>query len=353
MYYEAVKSEFKKILKEENITISDVFLETMLEVCSGICNYTEEDQRVRPQIVFGKNLHKILQVVNSKSIYIMKEDDFQGNHFARIFKSLALFCDNGWYIYINILDDKLEYGVFRMYTDIDGSSFEEFMLTNSNQFTSIRESSIVVIKAENNFMLSINRPEKEKVEISLKFVPTNIMNLDSEYTLMSEDITNVQQIDGANLKEEELQFVRNSMKKILRNLPMIVHGTIVLVVEENFEYPNRFLNGIQLSPKINFYKHFLENRRIGSYAEAEKFYAITGAFYEMLNNDGITVITKNGNVIGYNAFYEGEIPKEIKGGARKRTALGIFKNRELKFVCAVYFQSQDGDIMYMRRSQYE
>ncbi len=349
MYYEAVKSKFEKVFSEENIKISDAFLQTMLEVCSGICNYTEEDQRVRPQIILGRNLHKILQVVNSKSIYIMKEDSLKGDHFARLFKSLALFCDNGWYIYINILADKLEYGVFRMYTEIDGGSFEEFMLTNSKEFTSIRESNILVIKAENNFMLSINRPDKEKVEISLKFVPTDIMNLDSKYTQMSEDIINVQQIDGANLKQEELEFVKNSMKKVLRNLPMIVHGTIVLVVDDNFEYPNRFLNGIQLSPKINFYKHFLENRRIGSYAEAEKFYSVTGAFYEMLNNDGITIITKSGNVIGYNAFYEGEIPKEIKGGARKRTALGIYKNSELKFVDAVYFQSQDGDIMYMRR----
>ena len=51
----------------------------------------------------------------------------------------------------------------------------------------------------------------------------------------------------------------------------------------------------------------------------------------------------------YNVFYEGIIPKDIKGGARKRTALGILMNKELQGIIGVYFQSQDGDIFYQRR----
>jgi hypothetical protein len=73
----------------------------------------------------------------------------------------------------------------------------------------------------------------------------------------------------------------------------------------------------------------------------------------MLNNDGITIITKSGKVIGYNAFYEGEIPKDIKGGARKRTAIGVFKNRNMQKICSVYFQSQNGEIEYLRRIDHE
>lgn len=349
MYYREAEEEFIKILEEEKITYNTNFLHVFLDVLSEICNYTEEDHKIRPKIIFGKNMHNIMQLVNSKSIFLMKEDDFEGTHFLRVFKSLALFCDNGWYIYININSekDKIEYGIFRMYTNIDGIGFKEYIQENLDDFSFIDDSSLITIETLNNFTIAINRPKKEDVIISLKFVNADIKGVD-DYEIMSKDIMSVSNIDGSDISDE-MCFLQRAMLKVLKNLPIMVHGTIILVVEDEFKYPNQFLSGIEINPPIDFYKHFLENKIVSSYADAEKFYAITGAFYEMLNNDGITIITKSGKVIGYNAFYEGEIPKDIKGGARKRTAVGIYGNENIEQLCAVYFQSQDGEIKYRRR----
>ncbi len=117
--------------------------------------------------------------------------------------------------------------------------------------------------------------------------------------------------------------------------------------------PDDYLAGIAIDPPIDYYESFAEHENIESYAEAENVYALTGMFYEMLNTDGITIITDKGRVLYYNVFYKGDIPQHIRGGARKRTALGILNNGALVGIKAVYFQSQDGDIFYRRKADNE
>ncbi|MCI6868075.1 MAG: hypothetical protein MR871_09055 [Lachnospiraceae bacterium] len=346
MYYSSAEAKVKKILEEENIRINDKFHNTLLIAMSEMYNYSEEEQRILPQIIIGTQIEAFFEMVPAKSYFRMFEDTLEGTQFLRYFKSLALFCNNGWYIYVNIKKEKMEYGIFRRYAEINGNNFEEYLHEQADLLEMSSECKILIIKSINNFELCITRPNKEDEIISIKFYEEKSNN-DRIFFNVSKDVISSQPTG------DKLEYAQKCMLKVLRNLPVKVHGTIMLIVDDTFIYPNDFLSGIVLEPSINFYEHFLENRTIGSYAEAEKFYAITGAFYEMLNTDGITIITEQGQVIGYNAFYEGEIPKDIKGGARKRTAEGIFQNEEIKGLVAVYFQSQDGEVDYKKKENRE
>ena len=340
MYYNEASEYFDKVLKSEKIELTVSFKKNLLGVMSEMCGYSEEDHKIRPQIIIGVNIELIFQTISPKSYFIMYKDNLEGEKLARFFKSLALFCDNGWYIVISVNDNYIEYGIFRRYTGIDGETFEDYFKTNYYP----EDCHMIMLNAISNFDIMIVRHDEDDAIISQRFIAPN--SDEKEYyevfKELSKDIVEKCEIDNR-------VFFRNCFLKLLRNLPLRIHGTIMLVVDNDYVVPETVLSGIKIEPTIDFAKVFRENKTIQSYADSENVYSLVGVLYEMLNTDGITIITNKARITHYNMFYQGEIPKDIRGGARKRTALGILENLDLHGVKGVYFQSQDGAVFYKRK----
>lgn len=339
MYYTQAEFEIGRILDEEKIEISIKLKNSILSIMSEMCNYSEEEHKIRPQIILGTELRSYFKTIYSNNYYVMYQDDVDGTNLPRYFKALALFCDNGWYIVINKVGEKIEYGIFRRYTNIDGTRFEDFYEDNFDERSG---SHMIIVKAISSSSISVTRKGKETITISQKFVQDE-ENIDYEkdFLDLATDI-----VEKCN--ESEKVYIKKCLLKLFRNFPLKLHGTIMLVVDEKFEFPENGLAGIVISPQIDFETLFTKYKNIGEYTEAEQVYSLTGALMEMLNTDGITIITNKAKVICYNAFYEGSIPKHIKGGARKRTARGLLNNKDIDNLIGVYFQSQDGEIFYER-----
>lgn len=341
MYFREAAIEFNKILEEEDICLQDSFKTNFLNIMSEMCNYSEEDHKIRPQVILGTNLHLYFDTITPKSYIVMYEDGLSGEQLPRYFKSLALFCDNGWYIVVNVNENNLEYGIFRRYTNIDGERFEDYF-----QGSFIPDGHMVMLKAINNFEIAITRKEKEDQIISQKFVynENKESGYETNFSKLADDIVE-------NCVPVDQPYLKRCLLKVIRNFPLKIHGTILLVVDDSYCLQNQGLSGIEIKPPIDFNNIFLQYKKVEQYSEAENVYSLTGALYEMLNTDGITIISNKGRVLYYNVFYEGKIPKNIKGGARKRTALGILENNELEGIIGIYFQSQDGDIFYKRKKE--
>jgi hypothetical protein len=341
MYYSNAKKTIEKIFKDEQMKFKKPFLDNFLEILSCMCNYSEEDHRIRPKVIVGQNLNSYFETIKPSNYYVMYTDNQNGNELPRLFKSLALFCDNGWYIVINHENKEIEYGIFRRYTEISGERFDSFF---TKSFDGLDNCKMLIVEVAGSFEIEIINSVGKRVIISQRFLEEK-GHIDTEkvYQLMAEDV--VKECDCNN------DQVKNSFLKMFRNLPQIVHGTIILVVKNTYSIPSEKLSGLSIKPPINFGKVFLDHEKINSYSEAESVYALTGALYDMLNTDGITIITDKGEVINYNVFYKGDIPQNIRGGARKRTALGILESSDLNGVIGVYFQSQDGDIFYERKEE--
>ena len=350
MYFKEAADEINKILNGEGINFSYSFKRHLFIILSEMCNYSEEDHRIRPQIILGVNLQTYFETITPKNYLVMYEDELSGENLPRFFKSLALFCDNGWYIVVNVNRDKLEYGIFRRYINIDGERFEDFF---KNSFDKGTDGHMIILKAVNNSDIAVIRCNEPDFLISQRFIETNEakQGYEENYLNLAADV-----VEKCNLKDKD--YIKRCFLKMIRNFPLKIHGTIMLVVDDSFELPDAEsteisehfpLSGIHISPSIDFSDLFLQYKNVGRYSEAENVYSLTGVLYEMLNTDGITIISNKARVLYYNVFYEGEVPKNIKGGARKRTATGILKNQELSGIIGVYFQSQDGDIFYERR----
>lgn len=344
MYFKEAADEFNRILDEENISISDSLKNSLLSIMSEMCSYSEEEHKVRPRIIMGTNIEYYFKTIPSKSYITMCKDDINGTKLSRIFKALALFCDNGWYIVINVCGTYVEYGIFRKYTELNGERFEDYY---KDTYDSANDSKMVIISAINNSDIVISRYDREDFCICQKFVELKHSKyIDDEFNILADDM-----VEKCN--NEDKQFIKNCLLKMFRNFPIKLHGTILLVVDDDFEIDNSILSGIRVSPPVDYYETFMLYRDINNYSEAEYVYSLVGVLYEMLNTDGITIVTNKSRVLYYNTFYEGNIPKEIKGGARKRTAIGILENKDLKDLKGIYFQSQDGDYFYARREENE
>ena len=339
MYYKEASEYFDQILDEEGIKLTERFKKNLLSIMSEMCGYSEEDHKIRPQVILSENIESFIMSIPSKSYLIMFRDTLDGDKLARFFKSLALFCDNGWYIVININGSAVEYGIFRKYSGIDGDRFEDFF---KSEYYS-ESGHMIILNTISNFEIAIVRYGKKDCIISQKFIKTDDDKDNNEdFKELANDIVRT-------CKAGSRDYIRNCFLKLFWNLPLRIHGTIMLVVEDDFKLPEDTLSGIRIEPAIDFESLFETNNRIESYEESENVYSLVGALYEMLNTDGITIITNKARLLYYNVFYEGIIPKNIKGGARKRTALGICQNNNLEGVIGVYFQSQDGAIFYRRK----
>lgn len=339
MYYNMAADMIKELLSREGIRMAESFTNTLLDTLSDFNTYFEEDCPVLPQIIIGLNLEKYFETITPRAFYKMGFDDFDGNNWPRFLKSLALCCNNGWYIVINIAENGVHYGIFRRYTDLDGERFEEYF---RETFKDYFAKGCLIIKAVNATELVVYSSNGEEISISNRYIEN-----EQKYQAFNNNIDEL--IDDIIKACEDKIYLKKCFKKMFRLLPTKIHGTIIVVVNETFDMNCECLAGIEIEPPIDFEVDFCQNKSIERYSEAEAIYSSMGLMYEMLNTDGITIINTKAKILAYNMFYEGIMPKFIKGGARKRTAFGLLENKTIKGIEGIYFQSQDGDTFYKRK----
>ncbi len=83
MYFKEAADKINKILNSEGILFSDSFKRHLLIIMSEMCNYSEEDHRIRPQIILGVNLQTYFETITPKSYLVMYKDQLSGEHLPR------------------------------------------------------------------------------------------------------------------------------------------------------------------------------------------------------------------------------------------------------------------------------
>lgn len=159
-------------------------------------------------------------------------------------------------------------------------------------------------------------------------------------------------LNSYNLPSKREEITRRLYLNFLLEMKREVHGTICIIVDDEFNYLNGRLNGIVLSNPVDMKQTF--SNQIKNYAEAEQFYKTKDLYYRFMNVDGVTILNNKGQLVGYNAFYRSEdTPSEADGGARKRTFMGLVKemNEERTGIIGVFYLSQDGNYDYKRRGE--
>ena len=332
----------KKIFKDNIIKMCPTLEENLFEFLEKICTYEEEEHKIKPLLIIGNDLNRFLSQCPFHYKSTIYTDKIEGKNFNRIIKSMVPLCNNNWYIFIDILKNEVLYGVFINFQSPVSLNFEELFF--DSDITD--QVGLVCIKPyeKNSFIIKSLRTEETIISFSFKSI---IEQVETKLVQMKEDLlTSVNHPDRA--------FIDKALFRILSYMPGKVHGSLCIIVTAKYKYPNDYLNGLSVKPHLDLVDCILSTKKIHSYEDAERYYALTNLFYEFMNIDGITVLDTSGRVIGYNAFYRSsETPTEETGGARKRTFAGLCKEmkKENSNIVGIYYQSQDGNFDYVRGSQ--
>lgn len=343
-------NEILHFFENYDIYLSEELQLQMFDFLKKICSYEEEETKIFPHIIIGHNIEsKEFSKLFPVEIIHMTQESNDKLFFKRL-KPLLPFCNNGWRVYVDVGECKVNFGIVRNFSGIEGLTVDEVLSDTPKE-------DLDIIRQEYNigyFMINpINRNE-------LDLVAMDGENIRINFSLI--------QISQHSSEDQKEMFIRDflsqstddklyrAIKKIVDLFPQKLHGTICLIINEKCNLPNeQLMDGIfldepidlvgiakdVLSKKMNYTSDYVISLN-------EKFYAISGLFLDMLNFDGITVVDTNGRIRAYNVFITPDSGIEVTyGGARKRAAQALLDKKNSNYV-GVYFQSQDGNYFYER-----
>lgn len=342
-HFATVDIKLKQLLANENLEISEAFFNKLLRFLSSACSYEEEEVKIKPNLFITKNLQKH-NMTNAFILPVAKET-CDGEKCEKRLKSLMPFCNLGWGVYIEVAADHLEYGLIRLFSGPRGGSIIKVF----SDFSDPSESSMVEIAVISNCEILINGMNNNKLCIDFRLFQDEKENtVDEMYLAVAEDIASGIKDEGQHQKAVDLLI------KLCRLTRQKVHGAILLVVKESFQFPNEYLtDGIWLNEPIDLIETgIIALSGSSDIYTSEKYYGLSGLFMEMMNVDGITIIDNMGRIRGYNVFIDQSSVKgvSVSGGARKRAKVALLNSNDPSII-GVYFQSQDGQVSYERMNQ--
>lgn len=337
IFYLSAKDSLDNFILNETSEFPKKLQNQLVNFIPNLGNYEEEGIRYRPNLLFTNDINAIVKAIPNCFKVCMFEDENEAMFNSRM-KSLCIFSKNDWYIFINIKEDGIQYGICKPTNSIKDKNFE----------TLLKESQI--LKDKSKFFGFIVYPLSNH-NITFKSIKNGVLNINfsletRKITSWKEEIGEFVEASFSKLRttkkkmEEIKTLFINIFDKALKN----INGTICVVVDKEYVDKGLLGDGIWLTEPIELSKLFLQTK---SYSE-QKLLSVSELFIDMLNYDGITVIDNTGRIRAYNCFVETSMnnEKNIIGGARKRAAYTLI-NTKVKKVIGVYFQSHEGELFYI------
>ncbi len=307
------------------------------ELISQLLYYKEEGKALYPEIFIYDDFELVKKVLPNFQYCFIGEGQKSKETMLKALKKCAPLTENGWAIYILRKENSFEYGVFRAGTSILSVSISEALIDEKmSDFKAIlvhqvSEKLIEVkgIKAD-SLLISYGSQEHTKsspIDNQLKFIETIVKQVKQE------------------LKDPTIIFFRKVFLDVLQE----GHGTLACVINhKKKDLPKKLKDGIPLKQRINIPEIISELLDKDDLQANSKLVGQFSLIIGMLQSDGITVFTDNGEVASYNVFVkhpEKLAKSKTTGGARSRTYLtlcGMIGNG----IESTYIQSQDGKIEY-------
>ncbi len=314
----------------------------IVDLINQLVNYREEGKDLFPAIYIVDDIEMILKSLPTSQHCFIGKGGKTKDTMIRALKKCAPLTDDDWSIYIQRNEDNFEYGVFRAGTSILSVSIEEDLINNgSSELKAILlhqiSDKLIEVKGVINDSLIISFGGREEstrspIENQEEFINSIVKNVPSE------------------IKEPTINFYKKVFNKILK----VGHGTLACIIKSSKkEIPKRLEDGIILEKRINIPEQIIDLMEKNDLQANSTLNGSFSLIVGMMESDGITVFTDNGEIAAYNVFVKH--PKEIaktntSGGARSRTFLTLC-NMIGNGIEAAYIQSQDGKIEIKNNEQ--
>ena len=336
---ESTLANIGSFLYKEKFRPCDVSIEGILELVNLISDYYEEGTHLYPEVVITNDF-AFFKTIPSRHIEI-KETNLNVDNFKGAIKDCAPLAINGWIIYIEILPDKIKYGLISAEMRETSLSLYSQMLNGEEE---IEGATIAYIR-------NLGQKIVELVGINNKLIVS--LTLDDDKKTLNDEVSKLSKIIAEKCDTDYIDKIETFFDKTINEAIKNGHGNLIGIIDDSEDniklLKNELVDGIYLKEPIEIGNLIIlaEKERTNETSVALKAYS--SLFISMLNHDGITIITNRARIIGYHLFIKEKDEKEgekqgnsIVGGARRR-AFESMKKLGLK-VC--FYRSQDGNIKY-------
>jgi hypothetical protein len=265
--------------------------------------------------------------------------DENENLFGLRIRALVPFCKFDWCIYIEMLEDEVNYGIIQNIGSIKDKTLEEMIFDDQDMREKISgKVSAIYVYANTRWTVTMKSLKGNTLNTNFALDVMGHSDMDNEVAAL---------VDAGFSKlkttAKKLGDLKNLVHNVFKNVLRDIGGTICVVVDQDFVRDEFLQDGIWLNEPISLSKLFQQTT---NYNE-QNLMAIANVFLTMLNKDGITIINNVGQILAFNVFVETNVAQvgNIIGGARKRAAYTII-NSKRKDIVGVYFQSYDGEIFF-------
>lgn len=304
--------------------INPALPEAATELVTSLGRYREEGKRLLPVAFFTKNLEDLLLDLNGQDPIPIGVCPLTPQGMRRALKQCAPLGEGrSWVIYLLIKGNVFEYGVFRR----AGSQVQPTALEQLRRLTHLRSPVIGVVQlAENVIEIRASAGHYKYLYLS---------GLTGEGAPPMKTTRDFIDAITRDVSPELRDSVANFYYRVVMDVMQVWHGTLVVVLPRETAIPPFLSDGILLEKPIDIQ----ERIRGGSNPLAE-----SNLIRGMMGADGITILSSEGTVLGYNVFLQHPIGSDDappEGGARRRT-YNLLKQRVGRELVAAFYRSQDG-----------
>jgi len=332
---EHVAESISSVLWNEKFPSCDLTPYGVLALVDEIASYHEEGKELFPRIVLTTNIGGLLKSVPFVQQIVVRHSELSVSEFQAALKLCAPLAVDGWIIFIeiNVSDKKIKFGLLSSELSETSPSLHRQLLGDLSQ-ENIGYPFIYISNVGQRTVLIEGEKKKVAVSLSLKTVQD-----------ISSGSVNVLAAYIAEKSNSEIRdTLRSYFEKLLNFSLKECHGTLIGIVEDDEtaieQLKNCIEDGIYFELPIDF-ALLIDNSEHEKSREASTMVRIYSSILQnMLNFDGITVLSTCGRVIAYHCFVKQECAQEFSGGARDRAFEAMIVSKA--FVCCLY-KSQDGN----------
>lgn len=333
-YRKTLQSDILDFVRKINPPQRTFFEDTIPMIVSQLLFYREEGKFLYPDVYMMVD-ESALKILPGYQKYKISEGDVDDKEIVKkAIKKCAPLCESRWSIYMLIIGNKIEYGLFSAIENVTSVHREDAIQNNET------EAPIVIsIRIMRDRLISVRARDER---LFIYFDVTDENNVDNIEESQQRFISSI----VSTVNAEKTESVINFLRRLLTHIYRYGHGTLACVIDKDTQAEDLFKDGIILSNSIELAADYSESPQTGTSFLEGAFELISG----MMQSDGITVFTNDGKVKAYNVFLEvgGKTSgkENVSGGARSRAYEALCQTEG---VIAAYMQSQDGKIQIKDR----
>jgi hypothetical protein len=313
----------------------------ILEILNLISDYHEEGVPLFPEVIITNSL-EFFKTIPNKELSI-GEGPLDVQEFKKAIKLCAPLAIENWVIFIEVKENSIKYGLVS--AEMAETSLSIYNQTVGELKISFDNATIAFIKN-----IGIKTVElcglENKVIVSLTLDPPSHSSI-NEILLISQAIS-------SNCDETYKQQITRYFEKTINAALRIGHGNLIAVVADSEEAIENLKksekNATFLPVNIDFQQLIVDTETIKNNETSINLKSFSAVLKAMINNDGITIFTNTGKLLGYHLLINlyGAEGHNTGSGTRSR-AFTSMVNCNLFESC--FYKSQDGNMKIWKKHE--